>query len=111
MRKLTLVLLLGSWLSLTPALPAQEPPEVLHRVAYGSCAHQDRPQPIWDAVVAAKPELFLFIGDTVYGDTKDMAVLKKKYDKLAALPGWQKLVKACPVLATWDDHDMGANDA
>jgi alkaline phosphatase D len=83
----------------------------LRRIAFGSCAQQDRPQPIWEAVVAARPELFLFLGDTVYGDTKDMEVLRKKYAQLAALPGWQKLRKTCPVLATWDDHDYGANDA
>src|SRR5690349_17518244 len=28
---------------------------VLSRIAFGSCARQDKPQPIWDAVVAAKP--------------------------------------------------------
>src|SRR5213078_1224551 len=65
----------------------------------------------WDSVVAAKPDLFLFLGDTIYADTRDMEVMRKKYAKLAALPGWQKLLKACPVLATWDDHDYGANDA
>jgi alkaline phosphatase D len=81
------------------------------RIAFGSCSHQDKPQPIWEAVVAAKPELYLSLGDTVYGDTKDMDVLRKKFAKLAALPGWQALRRTCPVLATWDDHDYGANDA
>ena len=40
-----------------------------------------------------------------------MAVLKAKYEKAAAVPGYQKLLKTCPVLATWDDHDYGKNDA
>jgi alkaline phosphatase D len=39
-----------------------------------------------------------------------MAVMKKKYDQLAAIPGWQKLKRTCPILATWDDHDYGVND-
>src|SRR5262245_44080935 len=30
----------------------------LSRIAFGSCAEQHRPQPIWDAVVATRPELF-----------------------------------------------------
>jgi alkaline phosphatase D len=34
-----------------------------------------------------------------------------QYDKLAGLPGYQKLLKTCPLLATWDDHDYGGNDA
>jgi alkaline phosphatase D len=88
---------------------AQDVP--LERIAFGSCAHQDRPQPIWGPIVANKPQLFLFIGDNIYGDTKDMTILKKKYELLGAMPGYQTLLKACPVLATWDDHDYGLNDA
>src|SRR5438132_2719986 len=90
---------------------AGDPGKPLDRIAFGSCAHQDRPQPIWDAVVAARPDLFLFIGDTVYADTTDMQVMRATYARLAALPGYQKLLKTCPVLATWDDHDYGRNDA
>jgi alkaline phosphatase D len=89
---------------------AEEPKRPLTRIAFGSCAREDRPQPIWDVVVRAKPELFLFIGDNIYGDTVDMKVLRAKYAKLGAQPGYQKLLATCPVLATWDDHDLGVND-
>lgn len=85
--------------------------EALSRIGFGSCAKQDKPQPIWESVVATKPQLFLFIGDNIYGDTEDMQLLKQKWDLLGAQPGYQKLKQTCPVLATWDDHDMGANDA
>jgi alkaline phosphatase D len=83
---------------------------ILSRIAFGSCARQDKPQPIWDAVVATKPDIYLALGDNIYADTRDMAVMKKKYDQLAAVPGWQKLKATCPILATWDDHDFGVND-
>jgi alkaline phosphatase D len=91
-----------------PAITAQSP---LQRIAFGSCATQARPQPIWNAVVAAKPELTLLLGDNIYGDTLDMDVMRAKYAKLAAMPGFQLLRKTCPIFATWDDHDLGANDA
>lgn len=84
---------------------------VLSRIAYGSCAKEDQPQPIWDAVLAARPELFVFLGDNVYGDTRDIAVLKAKYAQLAGKPGFQALKAAVPLAATWDDHDYGENDA
>ena len=87
------------------------PDAPLTRIAFGSCAHQDRPQPIWDTVIKADPELFLFIGDNVYADTDDMAVLRQKYAQLGAVPGFAKLRQRCRVLATWDDHDYGTNDA
>lgn len=82
----------------------------LTRIAFGSCARQDKDQPIWDRVNAFAPDLFIFLGDNVYGDTEDMEVLRAKYAKLAAKPGFQKLWKQAEVIATWDDHDYGVND-
>src|SRR5262245_11808909 len=91
-----------------PAAPAAEP---LRRIAFGSGASQEKPQPIWDAVVAARPDVFLLLGDVIYGDTDNAEVLKAKYAQLGAVPGFQKLLQACPVYATWDDHDYGTPDA
>ena len=82
----------------------------LERIAFGSCATQDRPQPIWERIVGVKPDIFLFIGDNIYGDTEDMNVMRAKYGKLAAMPGFKKLRAKVPILATWDDHDFGLND-
>jgi alkaline phosphatase D len=82
----------------------------LARIAFGSCAKQDQPQPIWDSIVARNPQVFLFIGDNIYGDSEDMAVLRAKYQLLGNQFGYQRLQKTCPILATWDDHDYGAND-
>jgi alkaline phosphatase D len=95
--------------SATQALSQNDKP--LSRIAFGSCARQDRPQPIWDTIVKAKPDLFLFIGDNIYADTTDIEVMRTKYAQLRAIPGYQRLLKSCPVLAVWDDHDYGANDS
>lgn len=81
------------------------------RIAFGACAKQDKEQPIWDAVLAYEPDLFIFLGDNVYGDTRDMGVLRAKYAQLAAKPGFQALCKRSAVLAIWDDHDYGEDDA
>ena len=71
------------------------------RIAFGSCARQDKPQPIWDAVLASEPDLFVFLGDNIYGDTRDPTVLRAKYAQLAAQPGFKRLRERVPVLATW----------
>ncbi len=84
---------------------------VLSRIAFGSCAKQSKDQPIWEAVVAAKPDLFIFLGDNIYGDTRDPKVLADKYAMLAAKPGFQKLRETTPLCAIWDDHDYGEDDA
>lgn len=79
-------------------------------IAFGSCARQTKPQPIWDAVLANAPDLFIFLGDNVYGDTTNMNELRRAYALLAAQPGFQRLRATTPVVATWDDHDYGRND-
>lgn len=37
--------------------------------------------------------------------------MRAKYAQLAAKPGFQKLRATTPILAVWDDHDYGENDA
>lgn len=82
------------------------------RIAFGSCMHQDKPKPVLEVATASAPDLFAFMGDNIYGDTFDIGVMQAKYDKLAASPEFQALRAAVPaVIATWDDHDYGANDA
>lgn len=84
--------------------------DAVSKIALGSCSDQKKQQPIWDAIIAQEPELFLFLGDNIYGDTEDMDEMREKYDQLAAKPGFQKLRETCPILAVWDDHDYGVND-
>lgn len=83
----------------------------ISRILFGSCIKQDRPMPIFKQIVARKPEVFVFLGDNIYADTVDMQVMRAKYAKLKADPGFHKLTESCAVLATWDDHDYGLNDA
>ncbi len=81
------------------------------KIAFGSCSHEDKPQPILNTVLTKQPELFIYLGDNIYGDSRDMEVLKAKYAKLEAKKEFQNLRTDCMVLATWDDHDYGENDA
>ena len=101
-------LLLGCAAARAPRGPAP-----LSKIAFGSCAHQDHPQPIWDAVLAAEPDLFVLLGDNVYADTAgatDASAMRAVYDRQAATPGWRRLRATTEVVATWDDHDYGADD-
>lgn len=79
-------------------------------IAFGSCNRQDKPQPLWDDILATQPERWVWLGDNIYGDTDDMAVLKAKYKQQNANAGYQKLKSAVPMIGIWDDHDYGTND-
>lgn len=106
----TLASILMLALPVTASAQDSQSESTLTRIAFGSCAKQNKPQPIWDAIAETKPDVFLMIGDNIYGDTEDMQVLRDKYDQLLAKPGFRKLRQTVPVLATWDDHDYGVND-
>ncbi len=81
------------------------------RIAFASCADHRKPQPLWYEILEQRPERFLFIGDAVYADTENRDKFLRVYAELAAKPGFRALRERVPVLATWDDHDFGADDA
>lgn len=81
------------------------------RIAFGSCAHQDKDIPIFDLIAQKRPDLFIFLGDNIYGDTEDMNLMREKYDKLKSKASYQNLKSVTKIIGTWDDHDYGANDA
>ena len=86
------------------------PELVISTLGFGSCEHEDRPVPIWDTINAARCDAFVLLGDNIYADTSDPAVFRKKYDLMAAQPGFAKFRQSTPLFATWDDHDYGIND-
>jgi len=98
--------------SLAPvAEPELESADVLERIAFVSCIKQAQPQPLWTPLLARKPQLLLMLGDNIYGDTEDMDEMQRAYDTLAANPLFAAVREQVPILATWDDHDLGSNDA
>ena len=51
-------------------------------IGFGSCLDQDLPQPIWKDIKSQNPEVFIMLGDNVYGDTHgNIHNLKKAYQK------------------------------
>lgn len=81
------------------------------RIMLGSCAHQDKPQPMLEVAAEMEPDYFIFLGDNIYGDSRVMDTLRAKYSRLAAKPGFKSLKKMSEMRAIWDDHDYGENDA
>jgi hypothetical protein len=95
-----------------PPLPDGE----IQRIAFGSCAKHWQPQPIWQSVIAAEPDLFLFLGDAIYADTDGRTAwpvmpgqLAGEWNRLADKPEMQALMASVPVMATWDNHDYGTH--
>lgn len=85
--------------------------EPISKICFGSCSHEDKDQPLLSLAAKESPDIFIYLGDNIYGDTRDMAKLMSKYLKLGNKREFQELQDSTTVLATWDDHDYGENDA
>lgn len=100
-------------------LMAQDPQvEPLTKIAFGSCATQQSPCPIWKEIGRYAPDLLLLLGDNVYADVVDGKLIpstpdriRQAYEMLAKDGGFASLQKSTPIMAVWDDHDFGDNDA
>jgi len=101
------------FLSTLPLLAQQKEPndKPLRRIAFGSCFKETRKGPIFEAIAASKPQLFIWLGDNIYGDSNDPAVLKQKWNSLSQHNDVKPNLNNIPQIATWDDHDYGKNDA
>jgi alkaline phosphatase D len=89
------------------SLHAQEP---LTTIAFGSCDHQDNPVKLWDKILEQRPQLWIWGGDNIYGDSYVMDTLRAKFARQKSNLGYAKLRASAMITGTWDDHDYGLND-
>jgi alkaline phosphatase D len=96
-----------------PKAPVLDPDTVLTRIGVGSCFNQNRPGGLLGTAMRTRPQLFLFMGDNVYGDTNspDLDELVAAYAAALARPDYRRFRASVPIAAVWDDHDFGLNDA
>jgi alkaline phosphatase D len=90
-------------------LRADDEGRILRNVVFGSCLNRTE-HPMLDRALTLPMDLFIYMGDNIYADTEDMAVMRAKYEALAASRFHRGLLERAPILATWDDHDYGVND-
>ncbi len=98
------------------APPSVDASAELTHIGFGSCLHQGFPQPILETVSEEAFQLFLFLGDNVYGDVDrdqldDLNPLRQAYAQQGQSAELSALRQSTPVMAVWDDHDYGLNDA
>ena len=65
--------------------------ELPSTIAFGSCAKQSRSQYVLDKVTEFEPDMFLFLGDNVYGDTIFPWVMNMKYNTYSCHESLQNL--------------------
>lgn len=90
-----------------------QPSQLLEKIAVGSCFKvQGNMSQTMNRLTQSQPDLVMWLGDNIYADTTNMSVMQDKYDTKKQNTDYQRFLEAeIPVLATWDDHDFGANNA
>ena len=83
----------------------------VYSIGFGSCLTQERSMPIFNSIKAEDYDLFLMLGDNVYGDSEreDLLELREAYD--LQRQNFDSFNFDFPFEAIWDDHDYGLNDA
>lgn len=90
---------------------------------------------IWNAILNFHPQVFIWLGDNIYGDNKrpfrllgkqrtfgpwrniprfypsSEHEMQSKFTKAKTHPAYSRLRNRSKVIGTWDDHDYGLNDA
>ena len=89
---------------------SQNPDSALERIAFGSCNHEYKPQPLWNAIRQCNPNLWIWLGDIVYGKASDLPDLSRRYDIEKNNSDYKSLREQCRVLGIWDDNDYGIED-
>ncbi|MEM9570086.1 MAG: alkaline phosphatase D family protein [Pseudomonadota bacterium] len=101
------------------ALPSSD--AVITKVLLGSCLDEEKgPSAALQSLATERADLFLMVGDNVYGDRDGMSYtnnqadldeVRESFADLAAREDFQTVRQNLPMMVAWDDHDYGANDS
>ena len=79
------------------------------RIGAVSCLGGNRPWPNLSAAAALDLDAFLLLGDTIYNDWGANTGARAKWEEALDQQGLRDVSAACPIIATWDDHEVWNN--
>lgn len=82
----------------------------LRTLAFGSCNYSDRDQSYWKNIATEAPDLWIWLGDTIYGDGLNMEQRRARFRALKDNPYYAAFRSQTPVIGTWDDHDYASDN-
>ena len=79
---------------------------------FGLDAIRAQKQPAWDKILDWNPDLLLMLGDNIYTSGWGKKRVRAAYEfQCNKVNNFRRLLDSLPYLATWDDHDLGKNNA
>lgn len=89
----------------------KDPKSIIQKIAFGSCNKESKPQNYWQVIAKQNSDLWIWLGDNIYGDSNNIEVIEGKYSKLFNNEFYKKFREQHAIIGTWDDHDYGKNNA
>ena len=80
------------------------------KIGFGSCLDQKKPMPILNSITSEDFNLFLMLGDNIYGSSKNGDLKKLELAYKIQKSNFKKFGFNPSFEAIWDDHDYGLND-
>lgn len=109
---ITLNSVLGDELALAygRSQPLALPSGPLKSLAFGSCNRSHKSQSFWQTISKQTPDLWISLGDNIYGDGMSMERRRQTYKALKFDPSYSAFRHSTPVVGIWDDHDYAADN-
>lgn len=79
--------------------------QALRRLAFGSCNKPSRDQSYWSTIARDQPQLWIWLGDSIYADKAPLDQRQEWYDIQKTNSFYRAFTDQVPVLGIWDDHD------
>jgi alkaline phosphatase D len=101
------------------ALAIDQPNKKFALVSCANDLYKNQLISMWNLLATQKPEAVFFIGDTIYADNQrdgngdhsgGEENFWNRYTDAFTRIGFYRIKDLIPTIATWDDHDFGAND-
>ncbi len=86
---------------------AQDATTPVTRIAFGSCNREYRPQVLWKPILACQPDVWIWLGDIIYGSAENLPDLARRYQSAKTQPDYEMLRQRTRILGIWDDNDYG----
>lgn len=101
-------------------VPFPDSNKALTQILVGSCNDEEKYSTSLSSLAKENADLFLMVGDNVYGDVDgrkyldgsdpDLKELRASFADLAQRPEFLAVREKLPMMVAWDDHDYGIND-
>ncbi len=88
-------------------IDAQKP---LSCLAFGSCNRSLLDQSYWKLIAREQPDLWVWLGDTIYADGALPDQRRAMFQDLFRNPHYTRFRQQVPIIGTWDDHDFAGDN-